>query len=318
MEASEIERQQQARSLAAQAITQGRVDPASILLEPIGGMTNRNYKVTIDSQSYVVRIPGEGTEEYVDRAADKQAAQLTSDLNVGAELLYYDTSRGTQITRFIEGVVTMSREVFQDPGANRRAAKAFRKLHTCGQPFVNRFDEKIVAAGYLEMLGKKGATLPEGYEKVQQEANIIREALAITEENLAPCHNDPAPENLVDRGDRVFILDWEFSGNNDPFWDLGDLSVETGFTEEQDYIFLEAYFDRTPTEAEQARMTLQKSLVFLLWTLWGVIQEVNKNPQPAYHFASYWDYAMDRFTRCQEIMNANNFGRMIDLVRNNK
>ncbi|MDH3689855.1 MAG: phosphotransferase, partial [Gammaproteobacteria bacterium] len=203
----------------------------------------------------------------------------------------------------------------QDMGAVRRAADAFKRLHTSGRQFLNRFDEKNVAQEYLDVLRQKNAPLPGGYEKVQKEADTIREALAANRPPLAPCHNDPAPENLVDTGKRVYILDWEFGGNNDPFWDLGDLSVETDFSEEQDRVLLQTYLGREPTEAEHGRMILQKSLVFLLWTLWGVLQEVNKNPRPAYHFASYWDYAMDRFTRCQEIMNRENFGDLMNAVK---
>jgi thiamine kinase-like enzyme len=93
------------------------------------------------------------------------------------------------------------------------------------------------------------------------------------------------------------------------------LSVETAFTEEQDRILLEAYLGRPPRESEYGRIVLYKSLAFLLWTLWGVLQHVNENPRPAYHFANYWDYAMDRFTKCQAIMNSDRFATLLEAVR---
>ncbi|WP_045835740.1 choline kinase family protein [Hyphomicrobium sp. 99] len=315
MDIQEQERQRRAREVAASVVGGGSVRPEDVAIELLGGMTNRNYLVKVAGETYVVRIPGEGTEEYLDRKADGQAAQITSDLGVNAHLVHYDTAKGVQITKFIENGKTMSAELFQDPDAVRRAALSFRKLHTSGAKFHNRFDEKVIAQEYLDMLRSKGARFPDGYERVQSEADAIREVLTSTCGELAPCHNDPAPENLVDTGERVHILDWEFGGNNDPFWDLADLSVETGFTEEQDRILLEAYLGRPPKESEYGRMVLHKSLVFLLWTLWGVIQETNKNPRPAYHFASFWDYAMDRFTRCQQIMNADNFRGLVEVVR---
>lgn len=314
MDVKEIERQKRAREIAATVISGGSVQPADVGIEPIGGMTNRNYRVTVAGQPYVVRIPGEGTEEYVDRKADEQASRITSDLGVNAPLVYYDPTSGVQITKFIANGVTMSAEVFADPDAVRRAARSFHKLHTSGAKFRNRFDEKVIAQSYLELLAKKSAPLPEGYARVQQEAERIRAALAKSCGEHVACHNDPAPENLIDTGERVYILDWEFGGNNDPYWDLADLAVETGFSEEQDRILLAAYLGREPTPSEYGRIVLHKSLVFLLWTLWGVLQEANKNPRPAYHFKSYWDYAMDRFVRCQEIMNAENFGRLLDAV----
>ena len=193
----------------------------------------------------------------------------------------------------------MSARIFQDTGAVRRAAVSFRKLHTCGRRLKNDFNEKDVARDYLDVLRAKNAPLPEGYERVQQQAEAIRDVLRATLQETVPCHNDPAPENLVDTGSRVYTLDWEFAGNNDPFWDLADLSVEGGFTEEQDRLLLQAYLGRMPKQSEYGRIVLYKSLAFLLWTLWGVLQHANRNSRPAYHFASYWDYAMDRFTRCR-------------------
>lgn len=315
MEAKEQARQKQAREIAAKVVADGRVDPGTLPVEPLAGMTNRNYRVVVEGASYVARIPGEGTEEYVDRKADEQAARVTSELGVNAPLVHYDAQAGIQITRFIDDGITMSAELFKDPGAVRRAALSFKRLHGSGRTFLNRFDEKEIARSYLEILRSKDAPLPQGYDRVQREADAIRAALAASSAGLAPCHNDPAPENLVDTGKRVYILDREFGGNNDPFWDLGDLSVETDFSQEQDRILLEAYLGREPGPAEYGRVALQKSLVFLLWTLWGLLQEANRNPRPAYHFASYWDYAMDRFVRCQEIMNSDDFGTLLEAVR---
>jgi len=313
MDMKEVERQRRAREVAAQVIGGGKVDPKTLSIEPLAGMTNRNYRVTVEGADYVVRIPGEGTEEYVDRRSDEQAARITSDLGVNAPLIHYDG--GIQITRFIENGRAMSAELFKDLAAVRRAAVSFKTLHSSGQAFLNRFDEREVAREYLEILRQKNARLPDGYDRVQREADTIREALAASGGGLVSCHNDPAPENLVDTGERVYILDWEFAGNNDPYWDLADLSVETAFSEEQDHILLEAYLGRPPSKADYGRIVLQKSLAFLLWTLWGLLQEANRNPRPAYHFASYWDYAMDRFTRCQQIMNADDFPGLLEAVR---
>lgn len=249
--------------------------PADVEVQALAGMTNRNYLADALGKRFVVRIPGEGTEEYIDRKADEEAGKLTSDIGVNAPVVHYDPKTGTQITEFIEGSVTMSSEVFQEPGAVRRAAIAFRKLHTCGKKLKNDFNEKAVAQDYLDVLKAKSARMPEGYDRVQAQAEAIRVVLRATALEPVPCHNDPAPENLVDTGARVYILDWEFAGNNDPFWDLADLSVETGFSEKQDHLFLEAYLGRLPKKCS-GRVILYKSLAFLLWTLWGALQEADR------------------------------------------
>lgn len=318
MDIKELERQARARRVLAEVVGSGGVKVDDLPLVPLDGMTNRNYKITVGGVNFVVRIPGEGTEEYVNRNADEQAARTTSEIGVNAPVVFYDAKAGVQITKFIENSRSLRAPgVLDEPDAIRRAARAFHLLHTSGKSFLNRFDEKEVAASYMDILRQKNARLPDGYERVQQAAESIRAALSESSKGLVPCHNDPAPENLVDAGDKVYILDWEFGGNNDAFWDLGDFSVESGFTKEQDIIFLEAYLGHPPAPHEYGRMVLQKSLVFLLWTLWGLLQEANQNPRPAYHFKSYWDYAMDRFTRCQEIMNGEDFDELVEAVRQN-
>lgn len=315
IDVEERDRQIRARQIAARHIFDEPLDPATIGIEPLAGMTNRNYLVTAKAERFVVRIPGAGTEDYIDRKADEEAGRLTSSLGVNAPLVWYDPASGAQITRFIEGAVPMNTDILRDPRAVEEAALAFRKLHTCGRKLRNDFNEKHVAQEYLDLLASRSARMPDGYGDVQLEAEVIRSALHATALAPVPCHNDPAPENLVYTGSRAYILDWEFAGNNDPFWDIADLSVEAGFTEAQDRHFLEAYLGRPPQEGEYGRVVCYKALAFLLWTLWGCLQEANKNPRPAYHFKSYWDYAMDRFTRCQSIMRAPEFPALLQAVR---
>ena len=291
----------------------------SAAIERIGGLNNRDYKVTIGDDAYVLRVPGEGTEEYVDRAADEHAGRITAELGVNAEIVFYESGSGVQLTRFIENGVTMTPTLFKDLDAVRRAGRGFAKVHTSGRPFLTRFNDVEVAKDYLKILREKGSPLPEGYEDVQKEALVVREALAAKALPLVPSHNDPVPEQFLNTEERMYILDWEFAGNNDPMWDLGDLSVEAGFSEEQDRALLEAYCDGPFPDHLFSRMMLQKSMVFLLWTLWGALQVANENPlKPSdihYPFDNFWDYTMDRFVRCQEIMGGPDFGKCLANVR---
>jgi thiamine kinase-like enzyme len=126
---------------------------------------------------------------------------------------------------------------------------------------------------------------------------------------ILPCHCDPLAENFLDTGSRVYVIDWEYSGNNDPMWDLGDLSVEAAFGPEQDEALLEAYFDGRPPASARGRMILYKAMCDLLWTLWGIIQHVNKNPAD-----DFWTYAVNRFERCKRLMGTPDFGCHLQAV----
>ena len=278
-------------------------------------LTNQSFKVSVDGRDYVVRIAGQGTEEYIDREVEEHAAQVAAQFGVGAPLVYYDREGGLQVTEFIENGAPMDADVLSDPQALERAGDAFRRLHTCGTPFLGRFDNFEKMDEYLGVLRRHDAQLPDGYVEAKAEAEAVRQALAEANIALAPCHNDPLPENLVYTGERVYLVDWEYAGNNDPMWDLADLSVETDFDEQQDALLLKGYCDGPPSQGMAARLVIYKAMAFLLWTLWGLLQEVNNNPSPAYDFASYRDYAMDRFTRCKAIMGREDFGALLEAVR---
>ncbi|GLS34960.1 choline/ethanolamine kinase [Mesorhizobium tianshanense] len=290
-----------------------------IAIVKVGGLTNRNYKITVGADSYVLRVPGEGTEQYVDRRADEQAGRLTSNLGVNAELIHYEPGTGVQLTRYIDGATMMTPDLFKDLDSCSRAGMVFAKLHRSGATFYQEFNDVRKAQEYLDVLKQMGGRFPEGYDDLQKEALVVRGALLKGAPPLVPSHNDPVPENFINTVDRMYLLDWEFAGNNDPMWDLGDLSVEGYFDERQDRAMLTAYNGGEFSERLYSRMILQKAMVFLLWTLWGALQVANKNPlKPSdihYPFDDFWEYTIDRFTRCREIMERPDFGTHIDRVR---
>ncbi len=262
--------------------------------ERLGGLTNRVYRVG----GYCLRIPGRGTEEYIDRQNEAVAAREAARAGVSPEVVHADPATGLMVTRFIEGSVTMSPETFRTrPGAPARAARAFRRLHGSGAVFPFRFELFAMIDDYLGILATKDVALPEGYHEVVREAGAVRAALAARPLPLAPCHCDPLCENFLDTGEAMWIVDWEYSGMNDPMWDLGDLSVEAGFDVGQDEEMLRAYFGGAATARDRGRMVIYKAMCDLLWTLWGLIQLANGNP--ADDFRAYAD---GRFARCRRLM----------------
>ncbi len=276
-------------------------------VERLGGLTNRVYRVG----EFCVRLPGEGTEEYINRANEAVAAREAARAGVSPEVIHADPDTGLMVTRFIEGSVTMSPQNFASrKGSPARAGEAFARLHRSGAEFPFRFELFAMIDEYLGVLSTKDVELPDGYHGVVKEAEGVRAALDEHPAALAPCHCDPLCENFLDTGETMWIVDWEYSGMNDPLWDLGDLSVEGVFTDAQDMEMMEAYFGRKPTAAEHGRVVIYKAMCDLLWTLWGLIQLANNNP--ADDFRAYAD---GRFARCKALMADPAFAAHVEAVR---
>ncbi len=270
-------------------------------VERLGGLTNRVYRVEAGGETLVLRIPGEGTEAYIDRAVEAVNARAAAAAGVSPEVLFVDAARGLMLTRHVAGR-TMTPALFREPGAAGRAAVAFRALHGSGAAFDFRFDLFAMVEDYLRLLGDLKATLPEGYHAAVADARAVQAALDAHPAALAPCHCDPLCENFLDTGERMWIVDWEYSGMNDPLWDLGDLSVEGEFGPEQDEALLAAYFGGPPSAAQRGRVVAYKAMCDLLWTLWGLIQHANGNPAE-----DFWAYAINRFDRCRRLMASADF-----------
>jgi thiamine kinase-like enzyme len=274
----------------------------------LGGLTNRVYRVG----DLVVRIPGKGTEEYINRVHEAAAARVAAAAGVAPEVVVADTATGVMVTRLVSGSVTMSPDQFRIRiNSPARAAEALRKLHTSGGTFPFRFELFAMIDDYLGILAGKTVELPEGYHDVVDQAGAVRAALARNPAPLVPCHCDPLCENFLDDGKRMWIVDWEYSGMNDPMWDLGDLSVEAGFNDAQDEEMLRAYFGGDVSAADRGRMVIYKAMCDLLWTLWGLIQLANGNP--ADDFRAYAD---GRFARCKALMGREVFARSLAAVAN--
>ncbi|WP_020594588.1 phosphotransferase [Kiloniella laminariae] len=290
-------------------------EPESYSVERLGGLTNRVFKVSRKEGSYILRIPGEGTEGYIDRSVESHNAQLAAEIKVSAEVLYSDPADGVMISRFLDGAETMSPSAFKHrSGAVARAGQALARLHNSGKEFLFRFELFSMINEYLKVLADLGVALPDGYHEVVEEAQKIQKTLASKKTlPLAPCHCDPLSENFLDDGNKMWIVDWEYSGMNDPLWDLGDLSVEAEFSEEQDHALLLAYWGEEPPAEVVGRMVIYKAMCDLLWTLWGLIQHGNNNPAE-----DFWAYSIRRFERCQYLMSSASFAGHVRAVEAGK
>ena len=240
-------------------------------VQRLGGLTNHTYKVTLpDGRIYVIRLPGEGTEELINRKDEEVSTRLACSLGVDAELLFFG-QKGEKVTEYIENAQTMSAQFMQDEENLSKAAAVFRKLHTSGVDTKVPFEVFDMAASYEKIIRKNQVELYEDYAAVKSAVMEIKNHIdGDGAMQKVPCHNDPLCENWVmDGNGRMYLIDWEYAGMNDGMWDLADLSIEAALEPSQDRVLLRAYFDAEPTQAEFERFLANKLYLDFLWTLWG-------------------------------------------------
>ena len=282
-------------------------------IKRLGGMTNIVHLVETKKINLVVRIPGKGTEDYINRTTEYNNAKAAWRAGISAEIIWADVNSGVMVSKAINEIDTMTPDLFSTrKGSPARAGVALSKLHNSGETFDFRFELFNMIDDYLKILSTKNAELPEGYQDIVKAAEPVKDSLEANPTILAPCHCDPLCENFLDDGKNMWIVDWEYSGMNDPLWDLGDLSVEANMSKEQENEMLKAYFGQEPTQAQRGRVIIYKAMCDLLWTLWGLIQHADKNPAE-----DFWAYSVERFERCKKLMQNPNFVEHVNAIKKN-
>ncbi|QIN84701.1 phosphotransferase [Rubrobacter tropicus] len=279
-------------------------------VEPLDSFTNLSYKLTAHGSAYVLRVAGKGTSSYIDRGAEEHNARIATEAGLNAEVLFFDPDDGTMLSRFIEGPHMDRIGLHDDPEAIARAALTLRRVHGIGKAFKSRFGPYAPIDYYFELLRGLNSPLPDVFHEVKHGAEAVRQVLKAASVPAAPCHNDTCPENFVEVGGSVYLIDWEYSGMNDPMCDLGNLSVETGFDPEQDRVMMEAYCGGAVPPGLYDRVVLHKAISDYFWGLWGLVQHANGSPA-----TDYWAYATDRFEHCKAVMGNDEFRTRLDAVR---
>ena len=238
----------------------------------LGGMTNHSYKITReDGQEYLVRIPGDGTEEMINRLDERKSTELACNLGIDSPMLYFGDD-GRKVMRFIHDPQPMNEEVMRRRENLLQAAEIFHRLHTCGVDTGVRFEVFEMAALYEKIIREGGVAFYDDYEEVKKTVMDIKaEVDQNGEAPKVPCHNDSLMGNWVLDGDgKLYLIDWEYSGMNEAMWDLSCLSIEADYTPENDRELLAAYYGRETKVDEKKRFVAAKLYVDYLWTLWGL------------------------------------------------
>ncbi len=280
-------------------------------VEPLpGGLTNRNYKVTTPEGSYVVRHsnPSSANELAVDRRAEYENSVRAAATGVGAPVVDFLPDDGVLVVGFLEGQ-SLTDEHLQRPGILPRVAAACRRLHA-GEPFVNRFDMFELQADYLGRVRRRGFRLPLGYLDHARTVGRIRAALHVRPVAPRPCNNDLLAANFIDDGQTVSIIDYEYSGNNDPYFELGNIWSECHLTLDQLEELVGAY-DGVPSRSHVARARLWGLMSQYGWTLWASIQDATSPIE-----FDFWSWGMEKYERAEATFGDPGLDRLLaDVAR---
>jgi thiamine kinase-like enzyme len=238
--------------------------------EPLGGgITNHNFLVEVDGERFVLRVGGKDTEMLgIDREAERAAAEMAAAIGVGPEVAAVVRPEGYLVSRFIEGE-PIPPEMLRTPDMLAKVAVAVRTVHY-GPPIPGRFDPHRVVERYAATAAERGVRIPDDYAWAKQVSERIEAHRG--PQPLTPCHNDLLNANFIFDGERVRIVDWEYAGMGDRFFDLGNLSIKHDFEIGHDEVVLRAYSGEMQ-RADLAALRLMRFMGTFFEAMWGVVQQ---------------------------------------------
>lgn len=255
-----------------------------------GGLTNTNYQVEVDGQPYFVRIPGAKTDLLaIDRANEYHNTRAAAQAGVGPNVLYHLAEHDVMVLEFIHGE-TMSNQKLSAGGMPERIARSLKMLHA-GPRFLTDFNMFRLTEFYLEICDQHTVRIPDGYLERMPDVQRIEEAMQARPLPTVPCNNDLLAENYMDDGEMLRLIDFEYSGNNDPCFELGNTCQELQYDDARITTLCRAYFGFV-SPAKLARMKLNMIMSDVGWTLWAAIQA--KISTIDYDF---WGWATERWSR---------------------
>lgn len=282
----------------------------NISIHPLsGGLTNTNYKVEVDGTPYFVRVPGESTELLaVNRDNEYHNSKAAADAGVGPKVLYHLQEYSVMVLEFLNGR-TMSRESLNEKGMPTRMAQAIKKMHA-GPRFLTDFNMFRLTEYYLKICKERDIRTPDGYHNRMPTVAKIEKAMSVKPLPIVPCNNDLLAENYIDDGRQLWLIDYEYSGNNDPTFELGNTCQEMEFDQEQIREICAAYFG-SATAGRIARMKLNMIMSDVGWGLWAAIQaKISKID------FDFWGWAIERWGRAVEKMDSRELDGWMRDVKN--
>jgi thiamine kinase-like enzyme len=273
-----------------------------------GGLTNRNYKVVTPDGTFVARLSSGGSELLsIDRDCEYRNSVIAAAAGAGAPVVEYRPQDHMLVVGYLEGRTLSSADVAA-PGNIPRIAQACRLLHSGGR-FVNDFDMFDIQRRYLSVARSRGFRIPAGYDDLLPQFSAAEKALAVRGEGTVPCNNDLLAANFIDDGDRIWLIDYELSGNNDACFELGNIGAESHLSRDALADLVTAYYGRV-RRSRIARARLLGLVGMYGWTLWGAIQ----NGASPIDF-DFWGWGMERFEGAAAGFTAAGFPRLLEEVQ---
>lgn len=273
-----------------------------------GGLTNTNFKVEVDGTPFFVRVPGESTELLaIDRANEYHNTKAAGEVGVAPRILHHLPNYDVMVIEFLDGK-TMSKDSLNEKGMPTRMAHAIKKLHA-GPRFYSDFNMFRLTEYYLRLCRERDIKIPAGYTERMEMVKRIEGAMDVKPLPTVPCNNDLLAENYIDDGKQLWLIDYEYSGNNDPTFELGNTCQEMQFNDEQIAEICAAYFGAA-NPSTIARMKLNMIMSDVGWGLWAAIQANISSID-----FDFWGWAIERWGRAEEKMDSNEFSKWLDQVK---
>jgi len=273
-----------------------------------GGLTNSNFKVEVDGTPYFVRVPGVGTELLaVDRNNEVHNSRAAFVAGVGPKVLYHVPEYNVMVLEFLHGK-TMSKDSLNEPGQPARMSQSIKKLNE-GPRFLLDFNMFRLTDYYLSLCRDRDIKIPDGYLNRVPTFGRIEKAMSVNPLETLPCNNDLLAENYIDDGKQLWLIDYEYSGNNDPTFELGNTCQEMQFNDEQIAEVCVEYFGEVKSNMI-ARMKLNMIMSDVGWGLWAAIQAKISTID-----FDFWGWAIERWGRAVEKLDSDEFAGWLKEVQ---
>ena len=276
-------------------------DGKHVIVTPLsGGLTNSNFKVEVDDVPYFVRVPGVSTDLLaINRDNEVHNSKAAFVAGVGPKVIYHLPEYSVMVLEFLNGKA-MSKDSLNEVGQPTRMAEAIKKLHE-GPRFLLDFNMFRLTEYYLSLCRDRAIKIPDGYLDRKPTTQPIEKAMTVHPLETVPCNNDLLAENYIDDGKQLWLIDYEYSGNNDPTFELGNTCQEMQFSNSQISEVCAAYFGEA-TPAMIARMKLNMIMSDVGWGLWAAIQAKISTID-----FNFWGWAIERWGRAVEKMDSGEF-----------
>lgn len=282
--------------IAAIPLFQGvRVDYSAVG----GGLSNSNWRIDAEdhNRAYFLKIPGKGSELFIDRRASNQAARLAHEKGVGAEVVYFDPASGLEVTEFMEGYRPSTNVDFLDPEIWGRVTDLYRQFHSCPPLMITRTIFDMVEE-HIDQSRDLAATLPADFAELDAKYRAAKAAFMASGFDIASCFNDPMPGNfLLSPDNQVKLVDFEWASNNERYYDLGVWIGEMFYSDEVVEAIARRYFN-SDSRQHPARLTVMRAVADFKWALWAMVQERISSLDFDYHKYGVW-----KFMRARLYMN---------------